>query len=78
MGSYFSSKRGKGDGEDETDSKRQKMNGRDIGILKSKEYQIVYGVEPVAVHDLPAHVRSMFLLKRTGWATVGVERMTYM
>ncbi len=66
MGGYFSSKRGKGEGEDDSDPKRRKMNGRDMGILKSKEYQIVYGADPVAVHDLPAHVRSMFLLKRTG------------
>ena len=68
MGGYLSSKRGKGDQEDESEAKRQKVDGKDVGILKSKEYQIVYnaGPGPVRVEDLPPHMRSMFVFKKMG------------
>ena len=68
MGGYFSSKREKGDKEGESEAKRRKVDGKDVGILKSKEYQIVYnaGGGPVRAEDLPPHMRSMFVFKKMG------------
>ncbi len=66
MGGYFSSSKRKGEDESDSGVKRPKLNGKDMGVVKSKEYQIVYDVGPIRVEDLPPHIRSMFVLKRTG------------
>ncbi len=64
MGSYFSNSKRKDEAETDFKAKRQKL-GKDVGVVKSKEYQIVYGVGPIALEELPAHIRSMFVMKRT-------------
>lgn len=67
MGNYWPSKK-----EDDTDGgykkKRRKMNSEEKGVqvVQAKEYQVIYGDNPVDIEHLPPHLRSMFVFKRTG------------
>lgn len=64
MGSFWSSKTDT-DTDEGYKNKKRKMASEEKGIMKAKEYQVVYTDSPINVEDLPPHLRSMFVFKRT-------------
>ena len=64
MGSYWSKKKDRGDGNDEPDVAK-----------KTAQWQVVRLKREVRVEDLPEDVRSMFVLRKTGSVAIFKKKL---